>query len=181
MPVGRTGRIGSAVTGFAFVLALAGCAQPGQLGRPAPATTAAPGAPVAPAAAAPAGPQTVGRGVVDVPLRFRTPADAAYTVRTLDLAPGEALGWETHPGTELTLLDAGEVTVQEADACAPRVLAPGQVAVVGEGVAHVVRNTGTGPARLVVTSFLAQRVPEATPVPSPCPGEPAPAPAGPAS
>ncbi|MCE0761825.1 cupin domain-containing protein [Pseudonocardia kujensis] len=171
MPVGRTGRIGSAVTGFAFVLALAACAQPGQLGQPAPTPAAAPAAP-----AAPTGPQTVGRGVVDVPLRFRTPAPADYAVRTLDLAPGEALGWETHPGTELTLLDSGQVTVQEADACAPRVLAPGQVAVVGEGVAHVVRNTGTGPARLVVTSFLAPGVPEATPVPAACPDEPTPPP-----
>ena len=171
--MGRTGRIGSAVTGFAFVLALAGCAQPGQLGQPAPATAAAPAhaAPAAAGSAAPAGPQTVGQGVVDIPLRFRTPAPADYTVRTLDLAPGEALGWETHPGTELTLLDAGQIAVQEAGACAPRVLAPGQVAVVGEGVAHVVRNTGTEPARLVVTSFLAQGVPEATPVPPACPEE----------
>lgn len=177
--MGRTGRIGSAVTGFAFVLALAGCAQPGQLGQPAPATTAA-AAPAAPAAATPAGPQTVGQGVVDIPLRFRTPAPADYTVRTLDLAPGEALGWETHPGTELTLLDAGQVAVQEAGACAPRVLAPGQVAVVGEGVAHVVRNTGGEPARLVVTSFLAQGLPQATQVPSPCPDEPTPPPAQPA-
>jgi quercetin dioxygenase-like cupin family protein len=177
--VGRTGRIGSAVTGFAFVLALAGCAQPGQLGQPAPAT-AAPGAPApGTAVAAPFGPQTVGRGVVDIPLRFRTPAPADYTVRTLVLAPGEALGWETHPGTELTLLDAGQVAVQEAGACAPRVLGPGQVAVVGEGVAHVVRGTGAVPARLVVTTFLAQGVPEATPVPPACPADPAPAaPAG---
>ncbi|GAA4688516.1 hypothetical protein GCM10023215_25640 [Pseudonocardia yuanmonensis] len=170
--MGRTGRIGSAVTGFAAVLALAGCAQPGQLGQPAP--TPAPAAAPDTAVAAPAGPQVVGRGVVDVPLRFRTPANADYAVRTLDLDPGEALGWETHPGTELTLLDAGQVAVQEGGACAPRVLAPGQVAVVGEGVAHVVRNTGTEPARLVVTTFLAQGVPEATPVPPACPEEPAP-------
>lgn len=173
--MGRTGRVGRVVTGFAFVLALAGCAQPGQLGHPAPAPEAAPAAPdAAPitAASAPAGPQTVGRGVVDVPLRFRTPAPADYAVRTLDLAPGAALGWETHPGTELTLLAAGQAAVQEAGACAPRVLAPGEVAAVGEGVAHVVRNTGTAPARLVVTTFLAQGVPEATPVPPACPEEP---------
>jgi quercetin dioxygenase-like cupin family protein len=178
--VGRTGRIGCAVTGFTIVLALAGCARPGQLGQPAPATVTAPAAPVPDTAAtAPSGPRTVGRGVVDIPLRFRTPAPADYTVRTLDLAPGEALGWETHPGTELTLLEAGQVAVQEAGACAPRVLAPGQVAVVGEGVAHVVRNTGAQPARLVVTTFLAQGVPEAAPVLPACPGEPVPTPAGP--
>jgi len=98
------------VTGFAFVLALAGCAQPGQLGHPAPAPETAPAAPDT-AAAAPAGSQTVGRGVVDVPLRFRTPVPADYVVRTLDLAPGAALGWETHPGTELTLLAAGQAAV----------------------------------------------------------------------
>ncbi|MFR9803283.1 cupin domain-containing protein [Pseudonocardia sp. RS010] len=156
------------------MLALAGCAQPGQLGHPEPTAIPVAPAPVpGTAAEAPAGPRVVGRGLIDIPLRFRTPAPADYAIRALELGPGEALGWETHPGTELTLLDAGQVTVQETDACARRVLTPGDVAVFGEGVAHVVRNTGAEPARLVVTTFLVQGVPEATPVPPACPEDPA--------
>uniref|UniRef100_UPI0015F0896A cupin domain-containing protein n=1 Tax=Pseudonocardia pini TaxID=2758030 RepID=UPI0015F0896A len=100
--------------------------------------------------------------------RLRTPAETAYEVRTQVLAPGAALGWETHPGTEITLVEAGEVTVQEFGACAPRPVPAGRTVVVGEGVPHVVVNTGPEPARLVVTTLLTPGPPATAPVPPAC-------------
>jgi quercetin dioxygenase-like cupin family protein len=177
--VGRSSRSGSPVRFGALVTVvfsgalLAGCAQPGQLGAaPAPAAPPPVAAPAAatPTSPAPPVPEVLGTGTVDVPLRFRTPPNADYQVRTAILQPGEQVGWETRPGTALTLVRSGEVTVREQDACAPAVLGPGRVAVVGEGVASMVRNTGTGPAELLVTTFLTPGAPPATPVPAACPG-----------
>ena len=168
----------------AAAASLGGCAQPGQLGSAPTAQPAAPPAaaePVPPAAApappatatpAPTGPRVLGAGTVDVPLRFRTPPNADYEVRTAVLAPGEQLGWQTRPGTALTLVRSGEVTVREQDACTPTVLGAGRVAVVGEGVAQVLRNTGEVPAELLVTTFLTPGAPASTPVPPACPNEP---------
>ncbi|WP_344425286.1 cupin domain-containing protein [Pseudonocardia ailaonensis] len=169
------GLIGRRVAVLAVLAAaggvLAGCAQPGQLGSaPAPAAPP-PAAPVAvtPTSAGPPVPEVLGTGTVDIPLRFRTPPNADYQVRTAILQPGEQVGWETRPGTALTLVRSGEVTVREQDACAPAVLGPGRVAVVGEGVASMVRNTGAGPAELLVTTFLTPGAKPVTPVPPACP------------
>lgn len=144
---------------------LAGCAQPGQLGAtPATVTVTAPApAPVT----APALPETV-RGMIDVPVRVRTPGPAEYSVRTITMQSGETTGWQQHPGTETTVVEAGAVTLLEEDACDPRTVATGSGLFVADAVPHVLHNPGPEPARLVVAYLLAPGAPESSPVPPAC-------------
>jgi quercetin dioxygenase-like cupin family protein len=136
-------------------LCLAGCAQPGQLGQPLPAAPA----PVAPAPApapAPAAPPTVGpvSGTLDSRVTIRTPGPAVYSVRTVVLAPGESLGWQRHPGTEMAVVRAGEVTLVRQGACAPVRYGAGEALFVGDAVPHRLGNEGTVPVELLVTLLL---------------------------
>ena len=160
----------SAALLFGALLVSAGCAQPGQLGHPPPAPPppAAPPAPVAPLAAAPPGPALIGSGLLDERLNLRTPGPAEYTVRTIVLAPGEDTGWHRHPGTELTIVTAGRVSLRTADDCAPATVPSGKTAVVPDAVPHVLRNEGRQPAELVVTHLLAPDEPAEADVDPPC-------------
>jgi quercetin dioxygenase-like cupin family protein len=153
----RTARRASATTVLALAL-LAGCAQPGQLGQPAAAPPAAPPAAPAPSPAAapapPTGPVEVGAGLVGEKLNLRTTGPVEYSVRTIVLAPGEDTGWQRLPGTELTIVKSGQVALQRSDACAAAPVPPGSTVVVPENRPHVLRNTGSRPAELVVTRLL---------------------------
>ncbi len=136
-------------------LCLAGCAQPGQLGQPLPAAPA----PAAPAPApdpAPAAPPTLGpvSGTLDSRVTIRTPGPAVYSVRTVVLAPGESLGWQRHPGTEMAVVRGGEVTLVRQGACNPVRYGAGEALFVGDAVPHRLGNEGTVPAELLVTLLL---------------------------
>jgi hypothetical protein len=107
---------------------LAGCAQPGQLGHesdavpsasaaPAPTTEPAlPGVPDVPVTQA----GSDARGRLDRPVDISTPGPAELLVRTEVLQPGQASGWVRHPGTVITVVRSGTVTVQRAPTPASR-------------------------------------------------------------
>nr|WP_275404224.1 cupin domain-containing protein [Pseudonocardia acidicola] len=152
-------------------LVLAGCAQPGQLGSPAPATTDPPPAPAAPPTSPPpAGPVEVGVGTVQDRVSIRTPGPAVFSVRTVVLAPGATTGWHRLPGTEMSIVKSGSISLLEENACDPVRYGPGQAMFVRDGVPHLARNDGPEPAELVVTSLLAPGAPEREDVPPACPG-----------
>jgi quercetin dioxygenase-like cupin family protein len=153
-------------------LCLAGCAQPGQLGHPlpaAPAPVAAPAAP-APAALVPPGPAPVEpvSGTVDSRVTIRTPGPAVYSVRSVVLAPGESLGWQRHPGTEMAVVRTGEVTLVRDGACDAVGYTEGQALFIGDAVPHRLSNQGTTPAELVVSMLLAPGEPETADVDPAC-------------
>jgi quercetin dioxygenase-like cupin family protein len=137
------------------VVALASCAQPGQLGHPLPA------APPGPAPAPPASPAAglLSSGLVDERVSMRSAGPAVFSVETVVLGPGESMPWHRHPGTELSLVRSGEVTVQRGDNCEPLRYSAGHGVFVGDAEPHVVRNDGPVPADLVVTQLLAPGAP----------------------
>jgi quercetin dioxygenase-like cupin family protein len=170
----RSSRVAALLVGGPLLVGgvLAGCAQPGQLGRPLPAAPAPVAAPVAvEAPAAPAAPATIGpvSGTVDSRVTIRTPGPAVYSVRTLVLAPGESLDWHRHPGTEMAIVRAGDVTLVREGACTPARYATGQALFIGDAVPHRLANDGTEPAELLVTALLAPGTPESSDAPSACP------------
>ena len=150
-------------------LLLGACAQPGQLGQPAPAApTPVAAAAVAPAPAVSAGVEEA-TGTMDAKVTIRTPGPAVYAVRTIVLAPGETQEWHRHPGTEMAIVRTGEVMLVRDGACTPARFDEGQALFVGDAVAHRLSNDGTAPAELVVTTLLAPGTPDTDDVPSPCP------------
>lgn len=160
------------LTTVLVAVAVAACAQPGQLGQPAaaPAPTlvvVAPPVPT-PTPAPPTGPVVVGTGLVTERLNVRTTGPVEYSVRTVLLAPGDDTGWQRLPGTELTIVKSGDVALQRSDACAPARVGAGATVVVPEGRPHVLRNVGTRPAELVVTRFLQPGPAQLAEVPSAC-------------
>jgi quercetin dioxygenase-like cupin family protein len=173
---GRTARtVATLVVLAGVVLTAAGCAQPGQLGHDAPADPPPAAAPVvatqtAPPPAAAAATGDVGRGTLPTRIQLSTLGPAEVSVRTVELAPGETTGWHRHPGTETTIVDTGEVTVQTADDCTATRYRQGQALFVPDAEPHLLRNDGTGPARLVVTQILAPGAPDRSSVASPCAG-----------
>ena len=150
-------------------LLLGACAQPGQLGQPAPAAPT----PVAAAAVAPAPAVSTGveeaTGTMDAKVTIRTPGPAVYAVRNIFLAPGEAQEWHRHPGTEMAIVRTGEVMLVRDGACTPARFDEGQALFVGDAVAHRLSNDDAAPAELVVTTLLAPGTPDTDDVPSPCP------------
>lgn len=146
------------------------CARPDELGReqaePVPATTAA--AP-APTSAAPAGPVLVGSGTIADPVEIDTPGAAVFSVRTVVVPPGGSTGWHLHPGTETSIVTAGEITLIRAEDCEPETYRAGDAVFIGDQVPHLARNDGTQPAEVVVTYLLAPGAPDRTDAPEACP------------
>ena len=154
------------------VVGLAGCAEPGQLGHPLPAAPPGPepaSTPVAPAGAplglseqVQASPTAslLSSGLVDERVSMRSAGPAEFSVEIMVLGPGESTPWHRHPGTELSLVRSGEVTVQRGDNCEPLRYSLGHGVFVGDAEPHVVRNDGPVPAELVVTQLLAPGAPE---------------------
>jgi quercetin dioxygenase-like cupin family protein len=154
-----------------LLLGLAGCAQPGQLGQPLPVAPPVPPAPAPVAAPSPVLPDPAEpvSGTVDGRVTVRTAGPAVYSVRTVVLGPGESLGWLRRPGTEMAIVQNGDVTLVREGACSPARFAAGQALFVGDAVPHRLTNDGTGPAELVVTTLLTPGAPETTEVAPACP------------
>lgn len=165
--MGRTGRT-IAVLGLAGMLG-SGCAQPGQLGSPAPEPTPAPPASSVAPTPEPRLPALLGRGLVDYPVQITTPGPAVYSVRAEVLPPGGSTDWHLHPGTETSIVTAGSVTLIQEDGCEPVRYDVGDAAFVGDAVPHVVRNDGAVPAELVVGHLLAPGAPDRVDAPPACP------------
>lgn len=159
-------RTGPAVVALGLaVLAAAGCARPGQLGMaaPPPVAVAAPAVPSpAPTPAPPTGPVLIGTGRLDERLTVRTSGPAVLSVRTEVLPPGGTTGWHRHPGTEMSIVRTGRVTVQREDSCTPERYVAGEAVSVPDGQLHAARNDGPEPAELVVTHLLEPGEPERT-------------------
>lgn len=79
------------------------------------------------------------------------------------LAPGAVTPKHKHPGEEFAYILEGTV-VLEIDGRAPRTLQTGEAVIVPAGVAHLARNAGTGPVKILSTYFLDAGQPLAIPV-----------------
>lgn len=159
----RTGRIVAPLALAAGLLA--GCAQPGQLGSPPPPE---PAPTAAPASGPPAGPVLLGSGRIADRVQVRTSGPAVYSVRTIVLPPGGTTGWHRHPGTEISIVTSGTVTLLRKDSCTPRRLVTGDAVVVPDAQPHLARNDGSAPAEVVVTYLLEPDAPERADVPPLC-------------
>jgi quercetin dioxygenase-like cupin family protein len=163
----RPSRTAALLLGGGLLLGpLAGCAQPGQLGQPLPAPQPAPIAAPVPPLPAPAEPVS---GTLDGRVTVRTAGPTVYSVRTVVLEPGEALDWHRHPGTEMAIVQKGDVRLVREGACTPARFTEGQALFVGDGVAHRLTNDGDELAELLVTSLLTPGAPDTTEVEPACP------------
>jgi quercetin dioxygenase-like cupin family protein len=96
----------------------------------------------------------VATGRVEERVTMRTTGPASYSVRTVVLQPGESTEWHRHPGTELSIVQSGQVTVLREDDCAPTRYSRGDAVFFADGQRHLARNDGAVPAELVVTYLL---------------------------
>jgi Uncharacterized conserved protein, contains double-stranded beta-helix domain len=158
-----------AVLGLTAALAT-GCARPGELGSTEPAAAQPP----APSAAAPAppapptGPVLIGSGRIEDKVALRTLGPAVFSVRTVVVPPGGTTGWHRHPGTEMSVVKSGTITLLRENACEPAMIGPGQAVFIPDAQPHLARNDGTEPAELVVTYLLAPDAPDRGDVPPAC-------------
>lgn len=166
-----TGRVVAAAGMIA--VAIAGCAQPGQLGAsaPAPAPVPAPAVPAvvpAPATSVAPVPAVIGSGRIEDTVRVRTPGPAVFTVRTETLAPGRSTGWYRRPGTETSIIESGTVTLLRPGRCDGTRYSAGEAVFVPDAQPHLLRNDGAEPVDLVITSLLAPGAPERQDLPPRC-------------
>lgn len=162
----------------AAAVTLAGCAQPGQLGarplpEPVPAAAAAPGATsttttTASTTAPPRGPVLLGRGRIEEPVTVRNPGPAVFSVTRETLDPGASTGWIRRPGTEMSVVGSGTVTLVRARRCETTRYSAGDAVFVPDAQPHLLRNDGPAPVELVVTALLAPGVPDRQAVPARC-------------
>lgn len=85
--------------------------------------------------------------VQDLP---QTDAPQVMHVVTRDIAAGGEIPWHTHPGIEIAYVESGNVELSMAGQ-EPLELGPGGHFTVLRGTVHSGRNTGSEPARLVLT------------------------------
>ena len=69
-------------------------------------------------------------------------------IARVEVAPGGAAGWHTHPGDEITYISEGEATLMIAGQ-APRKVAAGEGFVIPAGVVHNARNDSATAVKLV--------------------------------
>lgn len=173
-----------------LVAAVAGaCAEPGQLGYvgddapPAPPAAAAPPAPAGPdapptgtappppppgAPPSPVAAEEQARGRLDAPVDISTPGPAEFVVRTETLAPGQTSGWISHPGTVISVVRSGTVTVVQRGACTPAPSGPEQSFYVADAVPYEMRNDGAEPVVLTRSELLAPGAEERRPADPAC-------------
>jgi quercetin dioxygenase-like cupin family protein len=72
------------------------------------------------------------------------------------IAPGGTMGWMSHPGPSIVVVQSGELTMYGAadPTCAPQVYPAGTGFVMPTGDVHVVRNEGSVDAVVSVTSII---------------------------
>ncbi len=86
----------------------------------------------------------------------------------VEVAPGGASGWHTHPGDEISVVNEGEVLLMVAGQPTRKVVA-GEGFVIPAGVAHNARNEGSTPTRLVGVYVVEKGKPLASPASAPAP------------
>jgi len=80
----------------------------------------------------------------------------------IEFAAGAVAPKHFHPGEELIYVIEGTVRI-EVDGLAPRDLKAGDTMIIPSGVAHLGRNLGTAPAKIVSSYFLEKGQPLASP------------------
>lgn len=100
------------------------------------------------------------KGTTDAPVSIVTDgAPSTLMVQRLTLKPHASSGWHTHPGTEYSVINAGEVVLQTATDCAMNRYGAGQAVFIPAGVPHRVANDAAADADVVVTYTLPVDVP----------------------
>ena len=87
-------------------------------------------------------------------------------VARVEVAPGAAAGWHTHPGDEISYVMEGEAMLLIAG-LVPRKVVAGEAFVVPAGVVHNAMNHGTVPTKLVGVYVVEKGQPLATPAAAP--------------
>lgn len=92
------------------------------------------------------------KGSTDAPVSIVTNgAPSTLIVQGLTLKPHAGSGWHSHPGTEFSVINAGEVVLQTGTDCAANRYGPGQAVFIPAGVPHQVANEAGQDADVVVT------------------------------
>ena len=87
-------------------------------------------------------------------------------VAKVEVAPGGAAGWHSHPGDEISYVMEGEVTLLMAGQ-PPRKVVAGESFVVPAGTVHNAMNSSAAPAKLVGVYVVEKGKPLATPAAEP--------------
>lgn len=87
-------------------------------------------------------------------------------VARVEVAPGAAAGWHTHPGDEISYVMEGEAMLLVAGQ-APRRVAAGEAFVIPAGVVHNAMNQGAVPTKLVGVYVVEKGQALATPAATP--------------
>lgn len=87
-------------------------------------------------------------------------------VVTRDVAAGADIPWHTHPGVEIAYVESGMLDLMITGQ-ADRWLGPGDSFIVPRGSIHGGRNSGTVPARLVLTYVVDKDAPLRSPADAP--------------
>lgn len=93
-------------------------------------------------------------------------ANREAVVARVEVSPGSAAGWHTHPGDEISYVQDGEATLLQAGQ-PPRKVAAGEAFVIPAGVVHNAINHGTAPIKLIGVYVVEKGQPLATPAPEP--------------
>jgi quercetin dioxygenase-like cupin family protein len=86
----------------------------------------------------------------------------------VEIAPGGAAGWHTHPGDEISVVNEGELVLMVAGQ-SPRKVVAGEGFVIPAGVVHNARNDGAAATRLVGVYVVEKGQPLASPASAPAP------------
>ena len=103
----------------------------------------------------------VARGDVSVPGREAVAA-------RVEIAPGGASGWHTHPGDEISVVNEGEALLMVAGQPTRKIVA-GEGFVIPAGVVHNAKNEGTAAVKLVGVYVVEKGKPLASPASAPAP------------
>ncbi|MCX2933030.1 cupin domain-containing protein [Mycobacterium sp. CVI_P3] len=110
----------------------------------------------------------IAEGSTEAPVSIATDGPTTLVVQGLDMQPGAASGWHTHPGAELSVITGGSVAVQTATACDPVTYGAGQAVYIPAGMPHRVGNESGSAARVVITYTLPVDAPVRGDAPDAC-------------
>jgi quercetin dioxygenase-like cupin family protein len=98
----------------------------------------------------------LGKGTVADPISIQTSAPSDFHIDNVTVAPGGYSGWHTHPGTELTIVKSGALTLFDTrnPDCKPRTISAGGGLFIPGGTVHAARNNGDKPVELYVTYIV---------------------------
>ncbi|MFP5021126.1 cupin domain-containing protein [Pseudonocardia phyllosphaerae] len=105
---------------------------------------------------------------VDGPVKMDSSGPAQLVVKTEVLHAGENTGWIKHPGSVITAVRQGTVTIRTIGRCEPQTYGPGRAFPVQNGQSYELRNDGPTPIVLTRSELLTPGQPERSPGESAC-------------